>query len=214
MLHKSYLSANVKEGKTTCSEPIRWKTIYAFCSGVQLKCAVQDSPWQHLQLISGRERCEPCSSCWNILITVSCSWLQALGLSPNLIISKVWISIFSQSEKHFSSRLLPSNSDLSSSYHTNLGLKTGQWIGPAAFNYLLISSELLFFKLLVQLLNFPPQHYHLLVVLLLLLLMSLLLLFNCFFLLEDNSHPSHLKIIDSWKAFPKMHQITASEQVS
>jgi len=74
------------------------------------------------------------------------------GVKQNL--QSTWSAFFFQS-------LAFNPTNLSSKYHTNLWHKIRQRVGPAAFNCLLIFAELLFFKLLLQLLNFPPQHYQL-----------------------------------------------------
>lgn len=75
---------------------------------------------------------------------------------------------------HFSSRIWSSDPQISA-WSTTQIFKTGQWVGCAAFNSLSTSAELLFFKLLLQLLNCPPQHYK--------FWGLILILFNSFFLL-------------------------------
>ena len=83
-----------------CSGPRRWKLTYVFCSSVQLKCVAQDSPWQNLWFMLGRERCESC--------TVSNLWVQGLEVDLSLI-PKMWNITFSHLDKHFPSRIWPSD---------------------------------------------------------------------------------------------------------
>lgn len=94
------------------SKARRWKLIYVFCSSVQLKFIAQDSLWQSLWFLSGRERYKFYSFHWNLLSAISSSELQGLEVDMSLISKEANVT-FSQPDKNFASPVQPSGAHIS-----------------------------------------------------------------------------------------------------